>query len=147
MDVVLLKDIEKLGTEGAVVRVKPGFARNYLIPRGLAARADAQTLKTIEETKRQRQRKADRAKAEAESVKQTLQSRSVTLTLSLGTDGKAFGAVTAHDIFEALERAGVVLEKHAIVLEQPIKALGIYEVPVRLHPDVSAIVKVSVVKV
>jgi len=146
MDVVLLKDVDKLGTEGVVVHVKPGYARNYLMPRGLAAAATPQQLKALEGQQRQRAKQRERLKAEAEAVKQKLESRSVTLTLTLGDDGKPFGSITAHDVVEALARAGIVIEKHTLQLEQPMKSLGTFEIPVRIHSDVTAILKLSVVK-
>ena len=145
MDVVLLKDVEKLGAGGAVVRVTPGFARNYLLPRGLALAATPEQLKALEQLARQRSRKAARRKANADTLKQTLEATPLTLTLALGADQKAFGAVTAHDIVDALRRSGLELDKHAVHLEEPIKALGVYHVPVRVHPDVIATIKVSVV--
>ena len=146
MDVVLLKDVEKLGTEGALVHVKPGFARNYLLPRGLAAPATRQYLKSIEETKRQRSRKLERARGAAEALKQKLEGKSLTLTLTLGEDDKPFGSITAHDIAEALTREGLAVEKHAIRLDQPIKGLGIFEVPVKVHTELTATLKLWVVK-
>ena len=146
MDVVLLKDIEKLGAEGAVVRVKPGFARNYLLPRGLAAPATPQQLKTIEAGKRQREHKLQRLKQDADALKRKLESRSITLKLTLGDDDKPFGSVTVHDLVEALKREGIDVEKYAVHLEQPIKTLGIFDVPVKLHPGVTATAKVWVVK-
>ena len=146
MDVLLLKDVEKIGTLGTVVHVKPGFARNYLLPQGLAVPATAQQLKAAEERSRQQQDKAQRVKAQAQLVKQKLEARSLTLKLSLGQDDKPFGAITAHEIMDALTRDGFVLEKHALQLEQPIKSLGIFELPVRLHPDVTATLKLWVVK-
>ena len=146
MDVILLKDVERIGTIGAVVHVKPGFARNYLLPQGLAVPATAQQLKAAEERSRQQQDKAQRIKAQAQLVKQKLEARSLTLKLSLGQDDKPFGAITAHEIMDALTRDGFALEKHALLLEQPIKSLGIFELPVRLHPDVTATLKLWVVK-
>ena len=146
MDVILLKDVEKLGAEGAVLAVKPGFARNYLLPRGLAVLASPQQLKAMEALKRQRSRQAERRKAEVEALKQKLEARSLTLKLSLGEDEKPFGAVTAHDIVDALRRDGLEVEKHAVQLPQPIKALGVFDIPVRLLPDVTATVKLWVVK-
>lgn len=146
MDVVLLKDVERLGSRGALVKVKPGFARNYLLPRGLAAPATPAQRRVVEEAARQQAHKTQRAREQAEALKQRLEARPVTLTLALGADGKSFGAVTAHDIAEALARDGVTLEKHAVRLDQPLKALGTHEVAVRVHPDVSATVKVVVVK-
>ncbi len=146
MDVVLLKDVEKLGPQGTVVHVKPGFARNYLLPKGLAAVATAQQLKVSEEVTRQRVQKAQRLKEHAEALKRTLESRSLTLKLRLGADDKPFGSITTHDIVEALQREGLAIEKHAVHLEQPVKTLGIFEVPVRLHPEVTATLKLWVVK-
>ena len=146
MDVVLLKDIEKLGAQGTVLHVKPGYARNYLLPLGLAVPATPQQLKAVEALARQRLQKTQRMQAEAETLKQKLESRSLTLKLTLGEDDKPFGSVTAHDLVEALAREGLAVEKHAIHLEQPIKALGIYEVPVRVHPQVTATLKVWIVK-
>lgn len=146
MDVILLKDVDKVGTQGAVVQVKPGFARNFLLPQGLAVPATAQQLKAAEERSRQQQDKAQRIKAQAQLVKRKLEARSLTLKLSLGQDDKPFGAITAHEIMDALSRDGFALEKHALHLEQPIKSLGIFELPVRLHPDVTATLKLWVVK-
>ena len=146
MDVVLLKDIEKLGTEGTVIHVKPGFARNYLVPCGLAVPATPAQLKAIEEAKRRRLQQTQRIQEEAQTLKRKLEGRSLTMKLSLGEGDKPFGSVTAHDVVEALTREGFDIDKHAIQLEQPIKALGIYEIPVRLHPQVTATLKVWVVK-
>ncbi|PIQ83642.1 MAG: 50S ribosomal protein L9 [Candidatus Omnitrophica bacterium CG11_big_fil_rev_8_21_14_0_20_63_9] len=146
MDVVLLKDVEKLGAEGAVVHVKPGYARNFLVPSGLALPATPEQVKAVEERKRQQGRKSQRILGDAQSLKGRLESKSLTLKLTLGEDEKAFGSVTAHDILQALQKEGVSVEKHAIHLAEPIKALGIYDVPVRLHADVTANVKVWVVK-
>ena len=146
MDVVLLKSIEKLGTEGAVVHVRPGFARNYLIPLGLAAQATPQQLKALESVTRARAQKNQRVQAEAEAFKRTLEGRSLTLKLTLGEGDKPFGSVTAHDLVEALQREGIEVEKHALQLEQAIKSLGVYDVPIRLHPQVTATLKVWIVK-
>ena len=147
MEVVLLKDIEKLGSEGAVVRVKPGFARNYLVPRGLAAPATPQSLRAVEERTRQRLQKSQRLQAEAGALKQKLESHPLTLKLTLGVDDKPFGAITTHDLVEALahEYQGLAIDKHAIHLEQPIKSLGIFDIPVRLDAGVTATVKLWVV--
>ena len=146
MDVLLLKDVEKLGAQGAVVHVKPGFARNFLLPQGLAVPATDQQLKAAQERQRQHEDKAQRLKAQAELVKRKLESRSLTLKLSLGQDDKPFGAITAHEILEALAREGFELEKHALHLEEPIKSLGVFELPVRLQADVTATLKLWVVK-
>ena len=146
MDVVLLTDVERLGFQGAVVHVKPGFARNYLIPRGLALRATPTQLRQLEEIKRQQHRKLANAKTQAQALKERLEVVSLTLSLTVGTEDKAFGAVTAHDLMEALHQQGIILEKHAIQLKQPIKTLGSVEVPIRLPAEVTARLKLTVVK-
>lgn len=146
MDILLLKPVERLGAAGAVVQVKPGYARNYLIPSGLAVPATPQQLKALEQQARHRARKAERMQAEAEALKQALEGRSLTMTLTLGADEQPFGSITVHDLVDALRREGLAIEKSAIHLAQPIKTLGIYEVPIRLHPEVTATLKVWVVK-
>lgn len=146
MDVLLLTDVVKVGAQGTVVHVTPGFARNYLLPQGLAVLATARELSAAHERQRQQQDKAQRIKAQAEQVKQTLEGRSLTLKLSLGQDDKPFGAITAHEILNALRREGFELQKHALHLDQPIKSLGIFELPVHLHSDVTATLKLWVVK-
>lgn len=146
MEVILLKDIDKLGTEGAVVKVRPGYARNFLVPSGLAVLATPSQRKVMEEVARQRQRKTARAQTAAEALKQQIERHAVTLTLTVGDDDRPFGSVTAHDLAEALAREGVPVEKHTIRLEEPIKALGDYQVPVKVHAAVTATLKVSIVK-
>ena len=146
MDVILLKNVEKLGMEGSVVRVRPGYARNFLMPSGLAVPATTQQLKVVEEVKRQQQRKTDRAQHDATALKQQIEKRPLTLTLTVGEGDQPFGSVTAHDLADALAKAGVPVEKHAIHLEEPNKALGVYQVPVKVHPAVTATLHVSVVK-
>ncbi len=146
IDVILLKDLDRLGAQGAVVHVKPGFARNYLLPNGLAELATPARLKTIAVIHQQQRRKRERVHAEFDALKRQLESRPLALTLTVGDEEKAFGSITAHDIAQALAQAGMPVEKRAIRLEEPIKTLGVHEVPVRLHPDVTATVKVSVTK-
>lgn len=146
MDVVLLKDVEKLGPAGSIVHVKPGFARNFLLPRSLAVAATEARLKNVEEIKRQQARKTKRLQDEAEAFKKRLEEHAVSFTLSLGEDEKAFGSITAHDIVETLIQDGLAVEKHAVILLQPIKSLGVHEVSVKLHPNVTAVVKVRVLK-
>ncbi len=146
MEIVLLSDVEKLGVSGEVVKVRPGFGRNFLIPRGLAALSTAAQVRASAETGKQQSQRAARLKSRAEALKQQIEGRPVTLTLSLGADGKPFGAITNHDILDALTRAGHVLEKHAVQLAEPIKALGAFEVPVRVYADVTATLKLVVAK-
>ena len=146
MDVVLLQDLETLGREGSIVQVKRGYARNYLLPRQLAALATPAVLKRLEETKKLRAVQRERAQAEAEALKQQVERQALALTLTAGENDTVFGSVTVHDLFEALKARGVAVEKSAIRLERPIKTLGEFDVPVRLHADVTATLKVSVTK-
>ena len=146
LDVILLKDVEQVGKEGSIVHVKPGFARNFLLPHGLAVPATPEHVKRFEERTRQRELKTQRLRKDAEILKRKLEGRSLTLKLTMGEEEQAFGSVTVHDLFQALAQEGLPVDKHAIQLEEPIKALGIYEIPVRLHPEVSATLKLWVVK-
>ena len=146
MEVVLLKEIKRLGTEGAIVSVKPGFARNYLIPNGMAALATAQQLKALDQVKQHRNQKAAREKDHAEQLKRRIEGRSLTLRLKLGEGGKPFGAITVNDIVEELAKGQMKIDRHAIKLDEPIKTLGFYETAVRLHPEVTATLKLVVSK-
>ena len=146
MDVMLLKDVDRLGKAGAVVRVKPGYARNYLLLRGMAVLATDEERRTVEARRRRDEQQARRAQAQLESLKQRVQQHALTLKLTLGEHNVVFGSVTARDIADGLERDGIPVDKHAIQLEEPLKALGVYDVPVRLAPEVTATLKVWVVK-
>ena len=146
MDVVLLKTVEHLGQEGQVVRVRPGYGRNYLVPSGLAVPATASYLKAAAERQRQRERSTQRLAADANALKAKLEGRPLTLELNVGEDDKPFGSITAHDLAAALQHDGLPVEKSWIQLDQPLKTLGAFEVPVRLSGSVTARLKVSVVK-
>jgi large subunit ribosomal protein L9 len=146
MDVILLKDVEKLGTEGSVVHVRPGYARNYLLPAGLAVAASPEQMKVIEAARQARQKQAKQLAAGAEELKKKIEGCSLTLKLTLGENDQPFGSVSAHDIVEALAKEGLTVEKAAVKLEEPVKSLGIFDVPVRLHADVTATLKLWVVK-
>jgi len=146
MDVILLKDVEWLGKEGTMVHVKPGFARNYLLPQRLALLASPHAMRAVEERTRQAQAKLARIRKQADQLKRKIEGRSLTLKLTLGEGDKPFGSITAHDIVQALAQEGLVVEKHTVGLEEPIKTLGIYEIPVRVHPEATATLKLWVVK-
>ena len=146
VELLLVRTVESLGVAGSVVRVKPGYARNFLVPQGFAVPATPEQVRAVEEAKRRRAKQGERVVAEAEALKRRLESQPLSLKLAVGAEGKAFGSVTAHDLVEALQQAGIVIDKHAVQLEEPIKGLGIFEVPVRLHHDVTAHVKVWVAK-
>ena len=145
VQVILRRDVENLGEAGEVVDVKPGYARNYLIPQGLAMRASEGNLRRIEEEKRHSVRAARREKERAEELSNELEGRSVTFTVLAGEEGKLFGSVTSADIAERLAEEGVPVDKRTIELEEPIKQLGVYRVPIHLHSDVRPEIKVWVV--
>ncbi len=146
MKVILREDVPHLGDSGVVVSVKPGYARNYLIPQGIAALATSRNVKEIEHKLREIQKQIDVAKAETEQVKTRLAELSVTITKSAGDNEKLFGSVTTKEIEAALSSEGVKVDRRRILIEEPIKALGVYTVGVRLHGGVTGELKVWVVK-
>jgi len=146
MDVILRQDVEKLGHGGDLVTVKDGYARNYLLPRGLAYAASEGNRRRLEAEARQRVR---RAGAEAESARELavrLEAVSLTFSMKAGEGDRLFGSVTAADVADRLHAEGFEVDKRTVELHEPIKALGVYKVPVRLHHDVKPEVRVWVVK-
>jgi large subunit ribosomal protein L9 len=144
--VVLQEDVDSLGSSGDVVRVRPGFARNFLIPRGLAVPATEGNLSRVDELRRVAAARKAKEKNEALELAKKLQSVSVKIARAVGDDNKMFGSVTSKDIAEAYEAAGVSLDRKRIHLSEPIKTLGLTEVETRLYPDVVATLRVEVVK-
>jgi len=145
MEVILKEDILNLGKMGEVVRVRDGYARNYLLPRGLVLVADKKTLRTFEHQKRVVESQKDRVVKQAQILADKLTQISLTMPVKAGEEGKLFGSVTNIDIEKALKAKGFEVDRRKIHLAQPIKVLGDYEVPVRFTSDVTANVKVSVV--
>ncbi len=146
MKVILRQNYSQLGNIGDVVEVKNGFARNFLIPRSIAFRATDGNLKALEQEKIQLARKEEKVVQDSEKLAAQLGSVSLTITMKVGEDDKLFGAVTSQMISESLTEKGYSIDKRIIELEEPIKTLGIFEVPVKLHSKVSAKVKVWVVR-
>lgn len=146
IQVVLQDDVNHLGKSGSVVRVRPGYARNFLYPRGLALPATAGNLARIDELKRAAAAKAEAARAEARKVAEQLQAISVKIVRAVGAENKMYGSVTAKDIEEAYAEKGVQLDRKSIELPDPIRTLGLSEVSVRLYSDVTATLRVEVVK-
>jgi large subunit ribosomal protein L9 len=144
--VVLQESVANVGTSGDVVRVRPGFARNFLIPRGLAAPATPANLARIDEIKRQAAVRLERDLEEARSVAAELERTSVKLERAVGEERKMYGSVTSRDIEEAYASAGLAVDRKKIQLPEPIKELGLHEVKVRLHGDVEATLRVEVIK-
>ena len=146
MDVILREDVEKLGQAGQVVSVKDGFARNYLLPRGLAYPATDGNRRRLDAEQRQHARRLDAEVAGARDVAAKLEAVSLSFSMKAGEGDKLFGSVTASDIAERLEAEGLKVDRKHIELAEPIKALGVYKVPVRLHADVKPEIRVWVVK-
>jgi large subunit ribosomal protein L9 len=146
MKIILRQDFETLGKLGDVVVVKDGYARNYLLPRNIAYKATSSSLRTLEEEKKQRTHQEQKQFKEAEKKGTDLEKLSVTIPMKVGEDDKLFGSVTSQMIADALQEKGFVIDKRVIELEEPIKTLGIFEVPVKLHSKVTAKAKVWVVR-
>lgn len=146
MKVILLDDVPKVGRRGEVREVSDGYARNFLIPKKLALGATAGNLKNLEHIRRQQEAKADRVKADAEGLRARIEGLVAEERRQASEEGKLFGSVTAQDIVEFLERHGIAVERRRVQLEEPIKALGEFSVPIRLHPAVTAQLKVHVVR-
>jgi len=146
MEVILLEDIPSLGNIGDTVKVADGYARNFLLPRKKAVQATSKKLKALEHEKRLVQDRMDKSVKEAEKLAQRFEDYSCTISKTVGESGKLFGAVTSMEIEQNLRENGFNIERKDILLEEPIKSLGIYTVPVRLNADVTANLKVWVVK-
>jgi len=146
MDVILREDVEKLGRAGEVVSVKDGYARNFLLPRGLAYAATDGNRRRLDAEQHQRERRRAAEAGEARAVAAQLEALSLSFTMKAGEGDKLFGSVTASDIADRLAAEGFAVDKRTVELAEPIKALGAYKVPVRLHADVKPEVRVWVVK-
>jgi large subunit ribosomal protein L9 len=146
MKVILRKDQEKLGTVGAVVEVKAGYARNYLVPKGIAYPATEGSIRALEEEKKQAGRRETKLLKASQARAAELEKLSLTIKVKVGEDEKLFGSVTSQDIADAVKEKGIELDKRIIDVPEPIKALGIYTVDVKLHPSVTGKLKVWVVR-
>ena len=144
MKVVLLESIEGLGSVGQEVKVKDGYARNYLIPKGLALIATDSTLKAFKDKIQSRIRSEAKSKEHAQKIVEELQSITLKFTVKTGQEGKLFGSITNTNIFEALEEKGFEVDKKKIILPEAIRHIGTHDVTIRLYPEVNATVKVEV---
>ncbi len=145
IQVVLQHDVEKVGKSGELVRVRPGFARNFLIPRQLAVPATSDAVSRIEHAKAVAIARAEKAKKEARDVATALSNVSITIAQKAGEDGRLFGSVTVKDIEAALAARGTKVDRRAVHLTEPIRTVGTHEVVIKLASDVTATVKVDVV--
>jgi large subunit ribosomal protein L9 len=146
MEVILKEDIPKLGRMGETVRVAPGYGRNYLIPQGKALPATSKNVKALEHERRLIQRKADLVRKDAESFAEKITGVTLTLPRKVVEEDRLYGSVSVADISQALREAGVEIERKSIKLEEPIKNVGEFQVPVKVHADVTAEITVQVVK-
>jgi len=146
MKVILLDDVTKVGRRGEVRDVSDGYARNFLIPKKLALSATAGNLKNLEHIKRQQDAKADRIKADAEALRAKIEALVYEERRQASEEGKLFGSVTSQDVADFLGTRGIPIERRRITLDEPIKALGEHLVSMRLHQDVTAQLRVNVVR-
>jgi len=145
MEIILTENVEGLGNIGDLVKVKPGYARNYLVPKGFAMVANTRNLTELEHQKRQAERKMQRVLQAAEVLKKKIEGVTCVLAHRAGEEGKLFGSVTAIEIEEKLAESGIEVDRRKIQLAEPIKSLGEHQVPIKLDAGVTATIKVSVV--
>jgi large subunit ribosomal protein L9 len=146
MEVILRQAVENLGKPGDVVKVSNGYARNFLLPRGVAFEATPGNLRRIAQEKERLEAAENERRTAAQSLAERLEQVSLTFSARVGEEGKLFGSVTATDIAHQLEQQGFSIEKRQIDLHEPLKTLGVFRVPVRLHADVKPEIKVWVIK-
>ncbi|NQV36807.1 MAG: 50S ribosomal protein L9 [Candidatus Marinimicrobia bacterium] len=146
MDIILLQDVENLGTAGDIVKVKPGFARNFLIPNGLALRSSKQNLAVAEEKKRNKDARVNREAKVQQELATKISKIELTIEVQVGEEERLFGSVSSQDVHTALEAKGIAVERHDILLEEPIKSLGIYHIPIRVSAELAPDIKLYVIK-
>ena len=146
MEVILREDIEKLGSRGQVVKVAPGYARNFLLPKRLAVAATESNKKIVEQERQAHLRKEAKLQGEAQDLAKIMTGVSVTITQKAGENDQLFGSVTSKDVADALAAKGFNIDRRKVQLDEPIKQLGEFKVPVRLHKDVTAEIAVVVAK-
>lgn len=146
MEVILREDIDKLGSRGQMVKVTPGYARNFLLPRRLAVAATESNKKIVEQERQAHLRKETKLQAEAADLAKLMSSVELTIAQKAGENDQLFGSVTSNDVAVALEKAGYTIDRRKVHLEEPIKTLGDFKVSVRLHKEVAVDVPVHVVR-
>ena len=147
MEVILIQDVGKIGKTGSVIKVKRGFARNFLFPRNLAIPATSVNIKKIEQEAKRVINLRQREKDEALNLSNRLKGISITIPVAIHDEDKLYGSISAVDIIESIKQEGITeVEKEAVILDSPIKTTGVYDVTIMLHPEVSAKIKVWVVQ-
>ncbi|WP_027183443.1 50S ribosomal protein L9 [Desulfovibrio inopinatus] len=144
MKLILRADIENLGRLGEIVTVKPGYGRNYLVPQGLAMLATEGNQKVFEQERRKLQEKMDSIRFSAQETADKIKAAPITIEVRVGEGDKLYGSVTTANIADALTEAGIEIDRRKIVLDDPIRSLGVYSIQVRLHPDVQAEIALTV---
>ena len=146
MDVILLQDVQTLGAAGDIVKVKPGYARNYLFPKGFALRSSKRNLAVAEEKKRNLEMSSKRIEQANMSLVNKINKIELTFEMQVGDEEKMFGAVTTKDIQAALKEKGISIDRSALILDESIKALGIYHIPINLSGGLTTEIKIYVIK-
>jgi large subunit ribosomal protein L9 len=146
MKIILRQMVEGLGEAGDILNVKDGFARNYLIPQKAAVEATAKNIRMLDEENKMNARREQKDKKQADILAEELEKISITATVAVGEEDRVFGSVTSQTIAELLHKKGYEIDKRKVVLDEPIKALGVYTVPIKLHSEVEAKIRVWVVK-
>jgi large subunit ribosomal protein L9 len=146
IEVILREDVEKLGSRGDLVRVAPGYARNFLLPRRMAVTATDANKKIVEQERQAHLRREAKVVADAQDLAKMMSSVEITIRQKAGDNDQLFGSVTANDISNALERMNYTIDRKKVQLDEPIKSLGDFKVPVRLHRDVTIDIDVHVVR-
>lgn len=146
MEVILREDISSLGKAGDLVKVKAGYARNFLLPQKKAVVADPKNVRMLDHQKKVAEAGQKKLRKSAEEMAAKLAALSITIECEAGEEDKLFGSVTTRDIADALRRAGMVIDKRVINIKEPIRQIGVFDVEVKLYPDVVGVVKVWVVK-
>ncbi|MBU0710181.1 MAG: 50S ribosomal protein L9 [Candidatus Omnitrophica bacterium] len=146
MEIILTQDVEKLGKAGSVIKVKDGYARNFLIPNKLAIPKTSSNIKRLEQESQRKLQEMEKIKKEYQELKEKLAGLSLTIPVLAQEEDKLYASITAQDIAAALKEENYEIDKGSIMLTEPIKALGIYEVEIKLYPEIIAKVKVWIVK-
>jgi len=146
MEVILLKDHQALGEIGDIVNVKPGYARNFLFPQGIAVRSSKRNVALAEEQKKTAQKRASRENKANEKLLAQLKKVEISIEVEVGEEDKLFGSVTNLDIHKALEENEINIDRHSIVLDQPIKSLGVHNIPIKISQGSTQEIKVYVIK-
>ena len=145
-EVILMADVQGLGAQGDVVRVAEGYARNFLLPRNLAAPVTEATRRQIEKARKVREEQEAKGLEAAQGLVKAIEQVSCTIPVKTGEGGKLFGSVTVPDIVSALKAQGVEVDKHQVDLPEPIRELGVFNIPIKVHPKVQATLKIWVVE-